>query len=93
MTADLEQRAKLVRVDAGLVQQLLTDEHRASVYDEALVCVDGLPVDAVFLRGWFDPANNQFCALFAHDDWPLVEDGQPYPILDVMYKRVTRGSV
>lgn len=93
MTADLEQRAKLVRVDAKLVQQLLTDEHRASVYDEALVCMDGLPVDAVFLRGWFDSENNQFCALFAHHKWPLLADGQIYPTLDVMYKRVTRGSV
>jgi hypothetical protein len=60
----------------------------------AHICQKGVPADAVFVRGFFDPRRNVFSAIFEHESFEPVDlvEGADLahllPIVDVVLKTV-----
>lgn len=83
-------RRKVILISPELLRQTITEGY----FTEEFMCSKGLPPDAAFVRGYYDPQQNCFGAVFEHPDWELVVDGELLPFLDVEFRRpVTLGAI
>jgi hypothetical protein len=74
-------------VSADLVAEML---RAGFAVTDRVRCVAGLPENAMFVRSenvW--KAGPVIALYFVSPDWPVVSDGEPIPMLDVLFHRET----
>ena len=55
-------------------------------------CIEGLPVDAEYKRGFYDAERDLFGMVFEHESFALVQHGMTLPVVRVAFESWCKAS-
>jgi hypothetical protein len=83
----------ILQVSPYLLAEICTVDWRIPRNDlESIICIEGLPVGAKYIRCFYDSERDMLCMVFEHKSFAEVEQGNPFPMIIVSWHMETKTS-